>query len=238
MFVLIRDCLKWVKGITRRDFLNGMLIGTGAYLLELPAPLRLFAQTQQMDGFGGVGDYAGSHGNTEEVIRAFQAIEGGEYRSLKQEIVDTGELYDFVVVGCGLSGLGAAYEFFKTSSRKARCIVLENHPIFGGVAKRNEFIVNGERLIGPQGSNAFGVIDRPGIPGYEIYSELGIPTEFVYGELAPELKALDFDPTNFGYRLWFDSKSIGHYFVGQGQDASGQVGSWFLGEQACRNSIF
>ncbi len=212
--------------MTRRDFLNGMLIGTGAYLLELPAPLRLFAQTRQRDGFGGIGDYADSHGNTAEVIRAFRGIEKGTYRSLGQEVVDTGELYDIAVVGGGLSGLGAAYEFSRTSPKQARCLILENHPIFGGVAKRNEFIVQGERLIGPQGSNAFGVIDRPGIPGYDVYTELGIPTEFQYGEPAPGLKPLDFDTTNFGYRLWFTSKSIGYYFAGQGQ---GVPGRWTAG---------
>ncbi|HJW31460.1 MAG TPA: hypothetical protein VJ508_19660, partial [Saprospiraceae bacterium] len=56
----------------------------------------------------------------------------------------------------------------------------------------------------------------------------GIPTEFEYGALAPELKPLDFDSTNFGYRLWFDSKSIGHYFAGQGQDTPGKwvAGLW------------
>jgi len=32
--------------ITRRDFLNGMLLGTGSLLLELPAPLRLFANSE------------------------------------------------------------------------------------------------------------------------------------------------------------------------------------------------
>ena len=79
--------------------------------------------------------------------------------------------------------MGAAYEFNKTSSKQAKCLILENHPIFGGAAKRNEFMVQGERLIGPQASNSFGVIDRPGIPGYDIYTELGIPTEFEYGEL-------------------------------------------------------
>lgn len=213
--------------ITRRDFLNGALIGAGAFLFELPAPLRLFAQSQQGDGNGGVGDYANSYGNTTEVIRAFQSIEGGTYRSLKQEIVDTGELYDLVIVGGGLSGLGAAYEFSKTSPKQARCLVLENHPIFGGAAKRNEFMVQGVQLIGPQASNAFGVIDRPGIPGYDIYTELGIPTEFEYGELPAGLKPLDFDTTNFGYRLWFTSKSIGYYFGRRGGDVPGKLISGF-----------
>jgi spermidine dehydrogenase len=213
--------------ITRRDFLNAALLGTGALLLELPSPIHVLAQNSIWGGYGGTGDYAGSHGNTAEVIRAFQAIEGEVYQSLKQDIFDTGEMYDFVVVGGGLSGLGAAYEFSKNSSRKSKGIILENHQIFGGTAKRNEFIVQGERLIGPQASNAFGVIDRPGIPGYDIYSEMKIPTEFEYGELPSGLKPLDLDPTNFGYRLWFNSKSIGHYFAGRGQDSPGKWAAGF-----------
>ena len=214
--------------ITRRDFLNGVLIGSGAALLHVSAPIELFAQSlsSAWEGFGGIGDYAASHGNTVEVIRAFQSIEDGTYTTPNQEIFDTGERYDLVIVGGGLSGLGAAYEYMKSSSKQAKCLILENHPIFGGVAKRNDFMVQGQRLIGPQGSNAFGVIDRPGIPGYDIYNELGIPAEFEYGELSPQLKPLDFDTTNFGYRLWFDSKSIGHYYDAQGQ---GVPDKWVAG---------
>ncbi|KAF0145455.1 MAG: hypothetical protein FD156_1025 [Nitrospirae bacterium] len=216
------------RNITRRDFLNGALIGAGVVLLDLPSPVRLFAQAKQSGEFGGIGDYALSHGNTAEVIRIFQAIEGGAYRKTKDEIIDRDERFELVIAGGGLSGLGAAYEFFKNAPKKAKCLILENHPIFGGTAKRNEFVVNGEHLIGPQGSNAFGVIDRPEIPGYEIYSELGIPTEFEYGELPSGLKPLDFDPTNFGYKLWFSSKNIGYYFNSTEKGSSGrwEAGFW------------
>lgn len=214
--------------ITRRDFLNGMLLGAGAFLLELPAPLKVFAQSQPTYGFGGIGDYASSNGNTYSVISAFQAIQNGDYQFISREIIDTSESYDLVIVGGGLSGLGAAYEFNKSTSKKTKCLILENHPIFGGAAKRNEFTVQGQRLIGPQASNSFGILDRPGLRGYDIYSELGIPTEFEYGELPSQLKPLDFDSTNFGYRIWFDSKSIGHYYAGQGQDTSNKwvAGFW------------
>ena len=68
--------------ITRRDFLNGMLLGTGMALIDLPAPLQLLAQTQGWYGYGGVGDYAGSHGNTEEVIREFHKIRDGKYSNV------------------------------------------------------------------------------------------------------------------------------------------------------------
>ncbi|MHB8880536.1 MAG: NAD(P)-binding protein [Thermodesulfovibrionales bacterium] len=212
--------------MTRRDFLNGALLGAGALLLELPAPLQLFAQSQPVPGFGGIGDYASSNGNTAAVISAFRTIEKNDYASRTADSGDTGEEYDLVIVGGGLSGLGAAYEFTKSSSKQAKCLILENHPIFGGAAKRNEFMVRGERLIGPQASNAFGVIDRPGVPGFDIYSELGIPTEFEYAELPSGLKPMEFDPTNFGYRLWFDSKNIGHYYAGQGH---GTDGKWVSG---------
>ena len=66
--------------ITRRDFLNAVLIGTGAMLLDLPAPARLLAQaqsSQSWEGYGGVGDYAASHGNTEEIVRMLSRIQQG-----------------------------------------------------------------------------------------------------------------------------------------------------------------
>lgn len=213
------------RPITRRDFLNAMLLGTGASLLSLPAPSRLFASMLAGSGYGGVGDYALSPGNTEEIIRIFQNIERGKYLSLS-DVTDTGETYDLVVAGGGLSGLGAAYEFSKHAPRKSRCLVLENHPIFGGAAKRNEFIVQGERLIAPQASNAFGIIDRPGIPGYDIYKELGVPTEFEYREFPEGLTPLEFDTTNFGYRLWFTSENIGYSFDNDEKETQWARGIW------------
>ncbi len=212
--------------ITRRDFLNGALLGAGVLLLEMPAPLRLFAQTPWNEGFGGIGDYASSNGNSADIVNVFSSIEQGAYTAIPADSFNTGETYDLVIVGGGLSGLGAAYEFKKSSSRNAKCLILENHWIFGGAAKRNEFLVQGERIIGPQASNSFGVIDRPSIPGYDIYHELDIPTEFEYGEMPSGLRALDFDTTNFGYRLWFDSKSIGYYYADPG---SSRNGKWVAG---------
>ena len=35
--------------------------------------------------------------------------------------------------------------------------MLDNHPIFGGEAKRNEFLVDGHRLLAHQGSALFQV---------------------------------------------------------------------------------
>jgi spermidine dehydrogenase len=210
-------------GITRRDFLNAVLLGTGASLLRLPAPGRLLAAVLPRTGCGGLGDYATSHGNTRQVMQVLEAITKGAAPSSSADLVDTGEAFDLVIAGGGLSGLSAAHEFKKKAPRGARCLILENHPIFGGVAKRNEFVVNGVRLIAPQGSNSFGVL-TPGIPGYEIYDELGVPRHFTYQDLQVRGKDLDFDRTNFGYRIWFTSKSIGYFFGGQGRGTGHWVG--------------
>ena len=70
-------------------------------------------------------------------------------------MVETGETHDLVVVGGGISGLAAALIFQRQAGPGKTCLVLDNHPIFGGEAKRNEFEVDGHRLIAHQGSAFF-----------------------------------------------------------------------------------
>jgi spermidine dehydrogenase len=48
--------------------------------------------------------------------------------------------------------LAAALFFQRQAGSGMKCLILENHPIFGGEAKQNEFLVDGKRLIGHQGS--------------------------------------------------------------------------------------
>ena len=61
-------------------------------------------------------------------------------------VAHTNETYDLVIVGGGMSGLGAAYYFLKNAGRDARVLILDNHDDFGGHAKRNEFRHNGRLL--------------------------------------------------------------------------------------------
>src|SRR4051812_24873300 len=65
---------------------------------------------------------------------------------------DSGETYDLVVVGGGISGLAAAHFFRQHAGRSARILVLDNHDDFGGHAKRNEFQDGGRTVIGYGGS--------------------------------------------------------------------------------------
>jgi spermidine dehydrogenase len=138
--------------ITRRDFLGSTLLASGAVLLDGFTPTELLAEADDFTGYGGVGEYSTSNGNTWPVLQAGHRIRDAAYDKLPKDITDTGETYDCVIVGGGISGLAAGLFFQRKSGPNAKCLVLENHPIFGGEAKQNEFLVDGKRLIAHQGS--------------------------------------------------------------------------------------
>ena len=163
---MLRECPVLImrgmnRDLTRRDFLNGTLLGSGALLLGSASPAQLLAQTvtppanDDWTGYGGVGDYANSNGNTNAVLEAGHQIRDGLFESAPANAIDTGETYDCVVVGGGISGLAAALIFQRKAGEGKTCLVIDNHPVFGGEAKRNEFLVDGHRLIGHQGSALF-----------------------------------------------------------------------------------
>ncbi|HWZ82161.1 MAG TPA: NAD(P)-binding protein [Terriglobales bacterium] len=137
---------------TRRDFLGSVLLGSGALLLGPATPAEILASKDEFTGYGGVGEYSRSNGNTLDVLQAGHSIRDGIYEPLPSEIIDTRETYDCVIIGGGISGLAAALFFQRQAGPDSKCLILENHAIFGGEAKQNEFLVDGHRLIGHQGS--------------------------------------------------------------------------------------
>jgi len=143
--------------ITRRDFLGSTLLASGALLLDGIAPAELLAGDDDWTGYAGVGEYSRSNGNTLEVMQAGHKMRDGAYHPLPTDVVDTGEIYDCVIVGGGISGLAAALSFLRLAGPKASVLILENHPIFGGEAKQNEFLVDGKKLVAHQGSAIYQV---------------------------------------------------------------------------------
>ena len=172
--------------ITRRDFLNATLLASGGVLLTSASPAQLLAKTaattsatnstnDDWAGYGGAGDYSNSNGNTTAVLEAGHQIRDGAFENLPGNVTDTGQIYDCVVVGGGISGLAAALIFQRKAGGGKTCLVLDNHPIFGGEAKRNEFLVDGHRLIGHQGSALFQV-NYPHSFIARFYESIGLKT--------------------------------------------------------------
>jgi spermidine dehydrogenase len=224
------------SNITRRDFINSTLMGVGGTLLATSIPLSLLGceagkgpvvAKDPWTGYGAVGDYANASGNTKAVMEAAHKVRDGLYNDPSIPVKNTDEVYDMVIVGGGMSGLGAAHYFKKNASAGQKCLILENHSIFGGEAKRNEFIVNGQRLMGPQGSNDFGVPrEGSGSLTDQLFDELKIPREYKYQNWDTELKPLNFGLDNYAHMTGVaESKVDIGYFFKEGQGVSSA--QWF-----------
>ena len=220
-----KDSLILSPDISRRDFVNGSLVGVGATLLGAAGPgctadpTPPSAASDPWTGYGGVGDYAISNGNVAAVRDAAHLIRDGKTADLSRDAIDTGETYDMVIIGGGFSGIGAAYQFDKSCDESKRCLVLENHPIYGGEAKQNEFDVDGYRLYGPQGSNDFAPPDRDSDSLIaDIYRDTGLPFEYEFvaqGSGNSEVRA----PREHFYGIyWEEERYDTGYFVGDDAD--------------------
>jgi spermidine dehydrogenase len=204
---------------------NGTLVGVGATLLTSAAPAFALAgkvrpvEYNPWDGYGGVGDYAISNGNVASTLQAAHFIRDGLTDEMMQAVSDTGEVYDLVIIGGGFSGIGAAYEFHEKYGDTRKCLILENHPVFGGEAKQNEFEVDGYRLFGPQASNDFGPPDKNGTDLIaDIYRNTGLPFDFSYRDADPMQTGVKAPQENFYGMLWEESRYDTGYFVGEDAD--------------------
>jgi spermidine dehydrogenase len=226
------DQLGMTAPITRRDFVNGTLVGTGAALLAgcgsaSKAAAAPFAPSgSPWTGYGGVGDYAWANGNTEAVIEAAHGIRDRTYPETSARPID--EQADLVVVGGGFSGVTTAYEFLKHAPPGRTCLLLENHPMLGGEARQNEIEVDGRRLTGPQGSNG-GLVMKPSyVKGSydgdvydvytDIYRELGLPTELELEPLAGGAERFEIPNYHFAPMAPASERSFetGYHFKGHG----------------------
>jgi spermidine dehydrogenase len=139
------------RDITRRDFLNGMAIGAGGVLASAWLPGMLAAQTSAPAVQDAPGYYpptlTGMRGSHPGAFETAHSVRDSNFWEKAGKPTDTGETYDLVVVGGGISGLAAAYFFRKHAGPSARILILDNHDDFGGHAKRNEFRPGGRLLL-------------------------------------------------------------------------------------------
>jgi len=161
--------------ISRRDFINGIALGTIAgYSLS---PAEAFAAMKTSAAYPpGLTGLRGAHPGSFEVAHAVSWGHTQFARPKQQTDAD----YDLVIVGGGLSGLAAASHYRQEVGAKPKVLILDNHDDFGGHAKRNEFTVDGRELIGYGCSQS---IDSPGsysADARQVLVDAGIEVERFY----------------------------------------------------------
>lgn len=175
------------RQITRRDFLNGVAIGAGGAVMagSLGAGRLLAAGILDEPEAQNSGGYyppakMGMRGNHDGSFAMAHRVRDGESAAALGAPVATGESYDLVVVGGGISGLAAAYRFRQKFGKNTKILILDNHDDFGGHAKRNEFQAGGRMVLSYGGTQS---IESPGSYSAEakgLLNELGINTQKFY----------------------------------------------------------
>lgn len=132
--------------LTRRNFVNGsaLAIASAGVTGISPALLANHGASYPPALTGLRGSHPGS--NTSAHQRAWN--NNFQITGARQ----TGEHYDLIVVGAGLSGLAAAAFYRQQYGADKTILILDNHDDFGGHAKRNEHAIDGKTLITYGGS--------------------------------------------------------------------------------------
>jgi spermidine dehydrogenase len=144
------------RQITRRDFLNGVAVGTGSAVASSALPsLALGALVEPVAAQDRPGYYppalTGLRGSHAGSFEAAHSERDGKFPAKGAKATDTKETYDLVIVGGGISGLAAAH-FWRAKDPNARVLILDNHDDFGGHAKRNEFRAGSRMLLANGGT--------------------------------------------------------------------------------------
>ncbi len=138
------------RRISRRDFLDGAALAlAGAGALGLSPAAAAAAYPPALEGLRG--QYAGS-------FDVAHRLRDGTFWSAGVVPEPTGERYDLVVAGGGISGLAAAY-FYRQRRPGARVLIVETLDDYGGHAKRNEFHARRRLLLSNGGAQS---LESPG----------------------------------------------------------------------------
>ena len=180
------------RGITRRDFLNGLPVAglaaagfpAGAGWLfsgcdgSVPPPSGPYPPA--LTGLRGShpGSFDVAH-RLRDLVRR-QAAGSGRVEGWDDSAAADGGRFDLVVVGAGISGLAAAWFYAKAAGPGATILVLDNHDDFGGHARRNEFTHEGRTVLAYGGTQS---IDSPATfsaAARGLLDELGVDLDLFY----------------------------------------------------------
>ncbi|MHB8530556.1 MAG: NAD(P)-binding protein, partial [Caulobacteraceae bacterium] len=209
------------RAIDRRDFLNGVAVTAGVTAAGLAGGAAAFPQDEAGYDPPLLTGMRGSHPGSFE---AAHDLRDGDFWATHSALVDTGEAWDLVIVGGGISGLAAAH-FYRRERPSARILILDNHDDFGGHAKRNEFHLGGRLHLMNGGTLG---IDSP-----RPYSPVADGLLKTLGVDPPVLaKACDrnglYPTLGLRYGVFFDKETFGtdRLVVGAPNRYEGTRGSW------------
>jgi spermidine dehydrogenase len=172
------------RKITRRDFLDGAALAVGGVVVASAVPrvfgLSDFASAPEKNPAYYPPALTGLRGNHEGSYPVAHSLRDHTFWDSAGKPENTGETYDLVVVGGGISGLAAAYFFRKHAGANARILILDNHDDFGGHAKRNEFSAGGRLLLSYGGTQSIDTPSQYSKVAKGLITELGIDTQRFY----------------------------------------------------------
>jgi spermidine dehydrogenase len=177
------------RRITRRDFLDGTRIAlTGAALAPWLACADRSggAAAPAPAGLSYPPGLAGMRGSQPGSFEVAHALVAGQH--FERAGSATGESYDLVVVGAGISGLAAAH-LYRKAQPDARVLLLENHDDFGGHARRNEFLAGDVWRIGYGGTQSIDTPSEFSEASLGLLRELGIDVDKFHQAFDAELYA-------------------------------------------------
>ena len=193
------------RGITRRDFLNGVAFTAG--LSALP-PHMLAALQTDLDPEKSPDYYppalTGLRGSHVGSFEAAHSVRDGDFWQNAGKPIETGEKFDLIIVGGGISGLSAAH-FYRKTHPNARILILENHDDFGGHAKRNEFTVDGRKLLGYGGTFSIESPAPYSAVAKGLVNELGIDVSGYSKHVAHDL----YRSQGLSPNIFFDKETFG-----------------------------
>jgi spermidine dehydrogenase len=190
------------RKITRRDFINGVAVTSAAAII---APHVLTANDQEKSFAYYPPARTGMRGSHPGSFEAAHSLRDGTFWDSAGKPEETGEKYDLIVVGGGISGLAAAHFYRKANGNKARILILDNHDDFGGHAKRNEFRANNAFRLGFGGTFSIESPAPYSAVAKNVIEELGIDVPSYPKYFKRDL----YSSLNLRPRIFFDQQTFG-----------------------------
>ncbi len=171
------------RPITRRDFLDGVAIGAGALTLGGFLQACDLGGSDRATSAPGTAtrpeDVTGLRGLTDASFEIPHRLRDSTFWESAPEPDNTGEQYDLIVVGAGISGLAAARYWQRLQGEDSKILILDPLEQPGGHAAQNNFTASGDgagarTLIGYGGSQTIDSPSTYSAPAAALIEDVGI----------------------------------------------------------------